>query len=280
MKRQEIKPLKELCIRDDFMFGAVFSNPQICKEFLEKLLHVRLRKVEIIERQKTLEDSYDYHSVRLDAYVEDDAGTVYNVEMQATNRGSLPMRARRYLASIDRGMLLKGFPYNNAPPVYVIFVCDYDEVGLGYALYERETTYEGLGVAYDDKTHVCFLNSHYAHDEKHQNADADILKFLDYVRTANDSHEYESEFLQTIIREVNSVRTDEKWEVTYMTMAMKIQEERDQARAEGRAEGCLVTLIDLVKDGTLTIEKAAKKAGISTEEFKQRLDAAGEQDLR
>ena len=45
---------------------------------------------------------------------------------------------------------------------------------------------------------------------------------------------------------------------------------RAEAKAEGRAEGSLMTLIALVKDGDLPIEKAAKRAGMTVPEFQKK----------
>lgn len=46
----------------------------------------------------------------------------------------------------------------------------------------------------------------------------------------------------------------------------------EEGRAEGRAEGAINMLIELVKDGTLTLENAAKKVGLSNSEFKNKLN--------
>lgn len=43
-------------------------------------------------------------------------------------------------------------------------------------------------------------------------------------------------------------------------------------RAEGRTEGKLLMLFDLVRNGSLTIEKAAEKANMTVEQFKTALE--------
>ena len=60
------KPLENLKITDDFMFGAVMSNPKLCKPLLEMVLGVRIRKIEYPELQKTIDKRYGSKSVRLD----------------------------------------------------------------------------------------------------------------------------------------------------------------------------------------------------------------------
>ena len=46
------KPLEELTIVDDFMFGAVMRDPKLCKPLLELILGVKIRKIEYPELQK------------------------------------------------------------------------------------------------------------------------------------------------------------------------------------------------------------------------------------
>ena len=58
--------MENLKITDDFMFGAVMSNPKLCKPLLEMVLGVRIRKNEYLELQKTIDKRYGSKSVRLD----------------------------------------------------------------------------------------------------------------------------------------------------------------------------------------------------------------------
>lgn len=44
---------------------------------------------------------------------------------------------------------------------------------------------------------------------------------------------------------------------------------------EGRTEGIILALLELVKDGILTISDAAKRAGISVPEFEAKAAALG-----
>ena len=47
------------------------------------------------------------------------------------------------------------------------------------------------------------------------------------------------------------------------------KEAREEGLAQGRTQGMLSTLSDLVKDGILTIAVAAKKAGMTEEAFRK-----------
>ena len=50
----------------------------------------------------------------------------------------------------------------------------------------------------------------------------------------------------------------------------------DKLEAEGEAKGILKTLVSLVKDGILTLSEAAKRAGMSVEEFSERAKTLSE----
>ena len=211
MKRKII-PLKELPLKNDFMFGQVMRNPEICKLFLEELLGVEIERIEYIEQQKGIQDSYANHGIRLDIYLRDSANTVYAIEMQTTRKGELELRVRYYQGTIDRKELLKGSPYSELSESYVIFICDFDYFGTGLAVNKRVSHIEGTDREYNDGSHVIFLNSRYVTG----NAGHAITEYLDYMRTNNDSGDYQTELLHKTVRKVQEVRDDERMEVPYM----------------------------------------------------------------
>ena len=50
---RKYKRLEELEIWDDFMFGAVMSNKELCKHLLEIILQKKIRDIRYTELQKT-----------------------------------------------------------------------------------------------------------------------------------------------------------------------------------------------------------------------------------
>lgn len=98
-----IKTWEELSICDNFLFQKVMRNQRICKQLIEKILHIRITKISFPETEKSIDVNYDSKSVRLDVYVHDEAGRIYDIEMQCTNGtdGELPKRTRYYQGMID-----------------------------------------------------------------------------------------------------------------------------------------------------------------------------------
>lgn len=80
------KKLQELDLKDDFLFAKVMSDKEICKELLEKLLEVKINRIEMPENQKTIDILLESKGIRLDIYVQDENSTVYNIEMQRCDK--------------------------------------------------------------------------------------------------------------------------------------------------------------------------------------------------
>lgn len=229
----KVIPLSELPLHSDFMFGQVMRSEEICKLFLEALLDVSIQRIEFLDQQKDLTDSYEYHGIRLDVYLKDEAGTVFNVELQAERRNDLQKRVRFYQSGIDRSELPKGADYADLSESYIIFVCNFDYFHIGKAVGERVSFLKDTDVVYEDGSHVFFLNSRYTEP----NASKPILEFLDLIRTNDLEKNYETALAMKTRKRIREVRGDKELEVSYMTLAQKMMDERRMGYTEGREDG-------------------------------------------
>ena len=129
------KNYEELEMKDDFMFGKVMENRELCRELLQTLLGITIEAVTYPEKQKPIAITSEGRSVRLDVYVEDCEGTVYDAEMQQNATGilnqELPKRSRYYQGMIDLNLLEKGVSYQELKECYIIFICTFDPFGKG-----------------------------------------------------------------------------------------------------------------------------------------------------
>jgi len=67
----------EIGISNDFLFGKIMRDPELCKELMQRILPMLdIRRVEYPELQKTIRQNVDARSVRLDVYVNDDKETI------------------------------------------------------------------------------------------------------------------------------------------------------------------------------------------------------------
>lgn len=69
------KQLKELTLKDNFMFGAVMMEEENCRRFLELALGFQIERVEV-SREKSIVYHPEYKGVRLDVYAKDEKITV------------------------------------------------------------------------------------------------------------------------------------------------------------------------------------------------------------
>ncbi len=105
---------EELGISNDFLFGKVMQNPELCKELLLRILpDLKIERIEYPELQKSIKPDMDARSVRLDVYVKDEKEVIYDIEMQITNTKELPKRSRYYQSMIDLQLIDKGQHYKN-----------------------------------------------------------------------------------------------------------------------------------------------------------------------
>lgn len=252
-EKYSITPLSELPLHNDFMFSQVMRSEEICKLFLEELLGVEIQRIEFIDRQKDISDSYEYHGIRLDVYLKDEKGTVFNVEMQSDRRHELPKRVRFYQSGIDRSELPKGADYAVLSESYIIFICDFDYFHIGKAVGERVSFLKGTDVPYEDGSHVFFLNSRY----QEANASKSILEFLDLVRTNDLDKLYETPLGQKAKKRMQEVRSDKELEVSYMTIAQKMLDERRIGYLDGKEETLKMAISALkgILDPTIIAEQ-------------------------
>ena len=63
------------------------QDAELCKELLQRILpELEIDHVEYPEAQKSIKTDVDAKSVRLDVYVRDGKGTVYDIEMQVADK--------------------------------------------------------------------------------------------------------------------------------------------------------------------------------------------------
>ena len=87
MKQQNnIIPLREVNLSNNFLFGEVMWDEATSKDVLEIILGVEIKKVIIVNKEQHMDISQRYKGIRIDVYIRDEENTVYNIEMQVENR--------------------------------------------------------------------------------------------------------------------------------------------------------------------------------------------------
>ena len=172
------KTLKELTLKDNFMFGAVMCDEDNCKRLLELILEFPIERVEV-SKEKSIVYHPEYKGIRLDVYAKDEKNTHYNVEMQAVKHTALGRRVRYYHSQIDMDMLAVGKEYAELPNAYIIFICDFDPFGQKKYRYTfQNLCLESLETQLEDGCETIFLSTR---GENPEDVSVEMVKFLAYV---------------------------------------------------------------------------------------------------
>ena len=251
---------ESLGIANDFMFGKVMQDAELCKGLLQRILpDLEIDHVEYPEAQKSIRPDADAKSVRLDVYVKDGKGTVYDIEMQAADTKELPKRSRYYQSMLDLQMIDKGQTYKKLKPCYVIFICPFDLFDRGRHMYTFENICkEDNGVFLNDGTVKIFLNA----SGKQDDVSKELKAFLDYVAGV----ESEDEFVQRVAGAVREAKKNREWRREYMTLLMRDQENIEKGKSVG--EEMMLMLIQKLVDNNRFDDITKIK---NNKEYRQRL---------
>ena len=178
----EEEQYKNMTISHDYMFFSVMQNEELCKEMLETILDVEIEKIEYFEQEKQIKEVYNGKGIRLDVYVRDDKRTIYNLEMQVSNRDNIPKRTRYYQSMIDKNLLSAGVDYDDINDSIIIFICRFDLFGYGKAKYTfKNMCKEVEGLEMGDNSSKIFVNTKALIDEekaKEMGISEKLLKLL------------------------------------------------------------------------------------------------------
>ncbi len=224
------KKYDELVFTDDFMFCKVLSNNlPLCARVISLILGIPVKEVKLSESQKPIEITADGRGIRLDVYVEDEAGTVFDLEMQTVTKKDIPKRSRYYQGLIDLNLIQRGALFSELRESYVIFICLDDEMfGKGLPVYTfRNTCLECPKLIFGDNTTKIVVNA----ASEDTSMTSDMRQFLGFLLKGTG----ESELVRDIMADVEKARNREEWRVEFMTLLMRDNEKRAEGRAEGES---------------------------------------------
>ena len=283
MKKQNIRTENpvELKFSDNIVFGVwCRKNPELCKHILEIALDITIRDIVFVENERFIEPGINEHGIRLDVYVEDDSSTVYDVEMQTVDTGNLPKRTRYYQSAIDTDWLMPSQDYATLKKTIILFICCFDPFHMNLPRYRfRYREEENPSLLLGDGTERVFVNAEYVGEL----AKGEFGSFIHFVSTGEST----SEFTRRIVEAMDELnRSDEGRSLMTLEMAMReakeyarkqaLKEGREQGLAEGRekglAEGREQLVFEMLLDGDVSVDVAAKRLNLTVGEIQNRLD--------
>ena len=274
---RKIKPFEDLTFHDDFMFGLVMQDKEICREALECLLGKNIQKIEYTEPQKSLNTFCTSHAIRLDVYV-DDGNTVYDVEVQNKNEKNLGRRTRYYQGIMDVDSLEKGRVYTELKNSVIIFLCTFDPFKKAIPCYTvKRECLQDRSVGIDDGAVVHIFNCTAYEKVKNESLKA----FLKFVQTDM----AESEFTRRIGSMVETQKAVESNKKFYLSWSLHDTDIRLEGREEGirigekrgKKEGmkqgmnekAVASARNFLAMNVLTHEQIAKGVGLPIEKIEE-----------
>ena len=231
--------LKELTIKDNFMFGAVMINEDNCKGLLERVLEIPIERVDV-SKEKSMVYHPEYKGIRLDVYAKDEKQTRYNVEMQVEKKPALGKRSRYYQSQMDMEMLLAGEDYKELPNTYVIFICDFDPFGEGKYRYTFQSMCkESENADLKDGRTILFLNTH---GKNECEVPKELVTLLQYMKEdlEGSEKEFHDPYVGQLQKFIRDIKGNREMEERFMIFEEMLKEERAAGFAKGHAEGRIV----------------------------------------
>ena len=156
-KIRYLEKIKQLRLMDDTFFNSCFDGNIPCMEVVLRAVlgNDRLRVTEVITQQ-SVPNLYG-RAVRFDALATD-GETIYDIEIQRSDEGAIPRRARFNSSMIDSREVSKGTLFPDLPETYVIFITEHDVWKRGKSLYKVRRTFEDTEEVFNDGTHILYVN--------------------------------------------------------------------------------------------------------------------------
>ena len=269
------KTLQELTFKDNFLFAAVMLDEENAKGVVERALGIQVDHVEV-SYEKSIVYNPEYKGIRLDVYIKDDKNRHFNVEMQVANT-EIFKRSRYYHSQIDMELLSTGIDYEQLPESYVIFICDFDPIGLGkYKYTRRQVIEEDLTYNYDDGSYTVFLSTVGTNENE---VSQDLVKFLKYVgaELEESNEDYSDEFVKRLQKSVEKIKFDRELGRRYMLFEELMKEEYNAGKAEGlelgKAEGLELGKADALAEAKRSIMEILREIEPVSENLKDRISS-------
>lgn len=223
---------KRLTFADNYIFCKVMeTNPDVCKKMLEMLLDIKIDKIKIPETERTIKADLNSKGIRLDVYVKDDSGRLFDIEIQTSvaKNLALPKRVRYYQGLIDVDSVFSGTKYRDLKETFVIFLCLGDVFRAGLPVYSFENVCaENHKIKMNDGTHKIFFNA-----KKYDKMKSDELRsFFKYLC----GKKPDSDFSGKIAEIVKRIKMNPRWRHEYMFLQDEIDLRADLAAEEAAEE--------------------------------------------
>lgn len=250
--QEDLQRLKELRpIDDDFMRCLFKDNIPLAEQVLRIIIGKKDLVITDCQTQKDMKRLAGARSICLDAYGRDSENKKYDLEIQRTDKGADPHRARYHSSVMDIENLDAGQEFKELPETYTIFITEKDFYGKGEPFYIVERVNLTTGKNFEDGEHILYVNGEYR-------GDSDLGKLM-------------HDFNCTDAKDMNFSLMAER--TRYLKENPKGVEEMCRSMEDMRNEADLAARKDVARSfilmGELSYEKIAKGTELPIEEIEK-----------
>ena len=255
----QIKPLTEQTLMNNYVFSMVMREPKRIKPLLEHILDIKIKSIRIAETEKSMKERFESKGIRLDLYIKDSEGAVYDVEVQTSDQKNLPQRMRYYQAMLDLTFFPAGADYNEMRKSYVIFICNFDPYSRGRYIYTFERRcIEEQDLPAGDEARKVVVNT--------KGIKGDISPELKEAVIYLDREEITGPYSQELDDAVNALKSSEERRQEYMMLMTYM--------AEQKASGKYIAKVEQIrkwmnKQKKLSMEETADAIDVSVSVFEE-----------
>ena len=257
-----LEAIKKFRLIDDTFFDVCMDGSIECMELLLRLF---LQRDDIIVKevvtQRSAPNLYG-RGARFDVIAVDSTGKIYNIEIQRSDEGANPKRARYNHSLIDSREISRGTAYKDYPEVWVIFITENDIFKATLPMYHIERIITELNRPFADAAHTIYVNGSY------RGEDALGLLMHDFFCPDPSRMHY-----PVLAKRADFFKHETKGVKAMCEVMQKLQDEgREEGRREGRREGRYAastdTALEMLRDNE-PMDKIIRYSRLSRERIEE-----------
>ena len=260
MKPEHLNLIENFRLMDDTFMSKCLENAPECIELILRII-LGKKDLKVVKSQTEYPiKSLQGRGVRFDVFARDSKGREYDIEIQRSDYGAEPKRARYNSALMDANALKSGEDFGKLRDTYVIFITENDVMGGSKAVYQIDRTIRELdGKAFGDGAHIIYVNCM-------AKGDSAVCKLIHDLLCRNADEMY----FDVLKKQVNQFKNSEEGRHAMCKAMEKIKAEGIvEGEARGKRETMLAMAKRMLQDGILALKDIARYSGLSLAQVKK-----------
>ena len=259
MKPEYLAEIKRFRLMDDDFMSKCLENAPECIELMLRII-LGKKDLKVVKAQTEYPiKSLQGRGVRFDVFARDSEGREYDIEIQRSNEGAEPKRARYNSALMDANALKSGEDIGKLRDTYVIFITENDVMGRGQEVYVYDRTEKVSGEHLGDGTHIIYVNG--------ATRSATEIGRLVHDLLCRDAAEM---YFDVLRKQVSQFKNSEEGRRVMCEAVERIAERRAVlAKAERKREAMKDMAKRMLESGMLALKDIAKFSGLSLAQVKK-----------